>query len=547
MSMNVAIYVRVSTTSQAVKGTSLDSQLTLCKKKAHELGFKESQIIIYREAGFSGEDVDIRPEMTRLREDIKKGDISKIIIQHPDRLSRELIDKLTVCREFEKYGVEIVFVDTEFQNTPEGWLFFNVMSSIATYELSLIKKRTVRGRLKAVEQGKKVMPMRVPPFGYELVNNQLIINEEEAAVVKKIYHWYVYDQLTLRQIGEKLYQLGILPKRKERTEWSATSIRRILTSEIYIGKYTYNKRQTQKIKGAKTETGNPKKTYTIREKENWITIDVSRIVEDTLFQAAQKQRNKNTRKAGNTKNQYLLKGLLKCQCGRTWEGTFYSGRKDKITGEKQKYFIYRCPNRNPKNYGPNIKKCNTPSIKTEEIEEYIWGLIVEVFSHPDAYYAYMEENQSEFINQYEKEVNIRLNKIKEAEKKREKLKMLFFEELISEQELKLDFKKINSQINILKEELKTLEEKVILENKKENTKKRMDEIVKSIQNVLKDNIDNKLTFEEKRNIITQIIDEIHLEFHDEEQVNIKINGTLDTLVHDIVLSSQSLNDMSYKP
>ncbi|EJQ03957.1 recombinase family protein [Bacillus paranthracis] len=545
--MHVAIYVRVSTTSQALKGTSLDSQITLCKNKAKEIGYLDSHILLYKEAGASGEDIDIRPEMTRLREDIKKGEISKIIIQHPDRLSRELIDKLTVCREFEKYGVEIIFVDTEFQNTPEGWLFFNVMSSIATYELGLIKKRTVRGRLKAVEKGKKVMPMRVPPFGYELVNNQLIIHKKEADIVKQIYQWYVYNQLTLRQIGEKLYRLGVMPKRKEKKEWNASSIRRILTSEIYIGKYTYNKRKTQKIKGEKTEAGNPKKTYTIREKEDWITIDVPRIVDETLFKLAQKQRNNNTKNSGNTKNQYLLKGLIKCQCGRTWEGTFYSGRKDKITGEQQKYFIYRCPNRNPKSYGPKIKKCKTPSIKIEELEEYIWKLVVEVFSRPDSYYVYMEEGQTEFISQYEKEVSIRLNKVKEIEKKKDKIKMLFLEDLISEQEMKSDFKKTNEQINQLKEELKTFEDKLNLENKKENTKKRMDQIIESIQNVLKDKTDNKLTFEEKRNIITQLIDEIHLEFDGEQQVNVKINGTLDALAHDIVLSTQSLNDMSYKP
>ena len=56
-------------------------------------------------------------------------------------------------------------------------------------------------------------------------------------------------------------------KAERKKEWNASSIRRILTSEIYIGKYTYNKRKTQKIKGEK-----PKlvilKTYTIREKED---------------------------------------------------------------------------------------------------------------------------------------------------------------------------------------------------------------------------------------------------------------------------------------
>ncbi|GFZ83030.1 hypothetical protein GCM10008018_31220 [Paenibacillus marchantiophytorum] len=52
----------------------------------------------------------------------------------------------------------MLFVDTEYSSTPEGQLFFNLMSVIAQYELALIKKRTVRGRLKAVERDKKIMP-----------------------------------------------------------------------------------------------------------------------------------------------------------------------------------------------------------------------------------------------------------------------------------------------------------------------------------------------------------------------------------------------------
>lgn len=47
--------------------------------------------------------------------------------------------------------VQLIFVDTEYKNTPEGQLFFNLISVIAQYELSLIKKRTVRGRLKGQE------------------------------------------------------------------------------------------------------------------------------------------------------------------------------------------------------------------------------------------------------------------------------------------------------------------------------------------------------------------------------------------------------------
>src|SRR4051794_3432729 len=110
----IAIYVRVSTINQVNEGYSLDLQVELCKKKAFELGYKEHQIKVYREEGFSGEDIDIRPSMTQMREDVANGLITRVIVTHPDRLSRDMTDKLIVCRELEKNGAELSFTDTEF-------------------------------------------------------------------------------------------------------------------------------------------------------------------------------------------------------------------------------------------------------------------------------------------------------------------------------------------------------------------------------------------------------------------------------------------------
>jgi site-specific DNA recombinase len=154
--MKAGIYARVSTGQQVEEGTSLDSQVKLCISKAKQLGFSDEQIQVYREEGVTGEDIDIRPAMTKLRHDVADGIITHVIITHPDRLSRDMTDKLIVCREFEKNGAELIFTDTEFSKTPEGILFFNIISAIAAYELALIKKRTIRGRLQAVEKDKKL-------------------------------------------------------------------------------------------------------------------------------------------------------------------------------------------------------------------------------------------------------------------------------------------------------------------------------------------------------------------------------------------------------
>ena len=78
----IAIYVRVSTEEQAIKGSSIDSQIEACIKKA---GTKD--VLKYADEGFSGELLE-RPALNRLREDASKGLISQVICYNPDRLSR---------------------------------------------------------------------------------------------------------------------------------------------------------------------------------------------------------------------------------------------------------------------------------------------------------------------------------------------------------------------------------------------------------------------------------------------------------------------------
>ncbi|UUZ84581.1 recombinase family protein [Paenibacillus sp. P26] len=120
--MYTAIYPRVSTGMQASEGTSLDAQIEICMRKAKDLGIPESMIKVYREEGFTGEDID-RPAMNEFRQDVAQGLVRRLIVTHPDRLTRDLTDKLILCRELERSNIELVFVDTEYRNTPEGQLF----------------------------------------------------------------------------------------------------------------------------------------------------------------------------------------------------------------------------------------------------------------------------------------------------------------------------------------------------------------------------------------------------------------------------------------
>lgn len=542
--MYTAIYPRVSTGMQVLEGSSLEGQLEICNKKATELGIPHSMLKVYTEEGFTGEDID-RPAMNELRQDVSNGIISRLIVTHPDRLTRDLTDKLIVCRELEKHSVELIFVDTEYQNTPEGQLFFNLMSSIAQYELSLIKKRTVRGRLRAVEKEKKIMPMRVAPYGYNLIEHSLRINELEANFVHKIYQWYVYENLTLRGIGERLYSLGAMPKRGESRNWGASSIRRILTSEVYVGKYYYNRRETKKVRGEKTKNGNPKKTYEIRDKIDWLEVEVPSIIDPKLFELAQVQKEKNTKKSGNVKYEYLLKSIIRCgHCGRMWQATTYSGRVNKQTGEKTHYTCYRCPNRFPKKYGEGIEKCPTTTLRAEMLDEYVWKLILDTISNPDDYAERLHDKSNQISLEIQSAAELIKRQIEQRNKEKEKIMIMFKREVIDEDEMLKEMQKINVGLKSLQSELAGYGRQLSEQVEKELSASRIAELSQAI-NTFIENGGEQLSLKDKRHILDTLVDEVIIRY-DGNEVQLTASGALDELKrqrfiqheHDITSCSQ---------
>lgn len=540
--MAIAIYTRVSTVSQ-LDGTSPNEQLQLCKKKAYSLGFYDSNIRIYQE-GSSGEDIDTRIELTKLREDVADGIVTAVICTHPDRFSRDLTDKLIVCRELEKDSSKLYFTDAEFADTPEGNLFFNVMSCIAAYELALIRKRTVRGRIAKVRDSKKIMPMRVAPFGYDKDNEgQLIINETERVYVQMIYEWYVLEKLTLRQIGERLYGT-VMPKRAESPNWSATSIRNILTSELYIGKYYYNRRATKKIRGEVTASGKPKKTYEFREKKDWLVVEIPPIIDSNMWEMAQKQRVQNTtnRHVGNRKYEYLLKSILKCgHCGRAYDATTYSSKMNLDTGIKDKSRSYRCPNKAPKKYGPEIHKCVVPSFNAEVLENYIWGQVLEIAMTPEKFITKINNKDESSLSVVKEKVDMLEKELRKKENALFKVDSLFFETESDTDVERYDNyrKRYINEIQSVKEEIESYRFKMESFKMEELSNEQITFMVNKLRNELIDG--TEVSFETKRKLIEMLFDEIIITLEEDNSenpvdginVNITSIGLFDKLYQEV--------------
>jgi DNA invertase Pin-like site-specific DNA recombinase len=222
------IYIRVSTEDQVREGFSLEAQRKHLEEFARGKGYELSGI--YKDAGFSGKDTD-RPALQQMLLDAKEGLFDILVTLSPDRLSRNIIDQAIIRDILDKNGVELKFltlpVDT---TTPEGDLITNIIGSVSQYERRLISRRVKIGMCqKAQEGGFNGMSA---PFGYDIVNGELMVRKEEAEVVKRIFKMKE-EGMTLESITNLLSEFNVPTKRGG--AWSKKQVWRILHSAIVRG------------------------------------------------------------------------------------------------------------------------------------------------------------------------------------------------------------------------------------------------------------------------------------------------------------------------
>ena len=120
----VVIVTRVSTGEQVKHGTSLESQLDLCRVKAAALGLPI--VAEYEDAGISGGLLQMRAGMQAAIADIQAGRASHLVCATLDRFSRTVEHQWAIKRAIEAADGFVVFCDQDFDDTPEGDLNFAI-------------------------------------------------------------------------------------------------------------------------------------------------------------------------------------------------------------------------------------------------------------------------------------------------------------------------------------------------------------------------------------------------------------------------------------
>lgn len=312
-----------------------------------------------------------------------------------------------------------------------------IFGALAQEESANTSKRVKFGKKMNAEKG------RVPNivYGYDKTIGDyfnLAINEEEAAVIRQIYKWYIEEGYGAAKIANMLNAKGIRTKRN--CQWSQNATCRILTNELYTGKIINGKQEVADfLTGQRTE----------KDETEWMVTERPelRIIEPEMYEKAQEILECRSKTFKLTKerqsNKYLFSTLIKCkECGWSFRRT--------VRTYKNTYIRWVCSGHN----GRGADSCpNAQTVDEEELIEVLSEYFSEllkakknVIRHVTGEFQRVYKAKDENLN-YEKELNAQLHKL---QKMRQKYMDMYTDDLITREEL-------NEKIGGTKQEIERLE------------------------------------------------------------------------------------------
>jgi len=393
----IALYARTS--SEKEKDSSemtIDSQVKAIKKSFPSVKHK------YLDPNVSGTlPPRRRPGMRKMFEDAEKGLFNVVAFHNPTRIARKAGIHIFVIDRLKALGIKVEFVGQSNEDTPAGRLLLNQQAGFSEYEREIIVDRLARGRRNKLDNG-KFLGCKAP-FGYNYLKEkgELVVNKDEEKKVKLIYDLFL-EKRVVHQVAKELSKRRL--RARATNNWHHNQVRTILTKEVYIGNFHFNRLQSV----TDEETGKVKTT--IRPREEWIIIKVPKIIDEKVFKQVQKILKNNTLKyQKKTKHFYLLQGLIRCgNCG--WR---YGGH---LAGSG--YVSYSCNKSHFANVYGDGKCCNR-YVSVGKLDKLIWDKIKDIANDPNVIKEYIGE-QVKILN---KDSELAEETIKKLETKIEGLKI----------------------------------------------------------------------------------------------------------------------------
>ena len=352
-----AVYCRVSSDERLDQSfNSIDAQKeagqAFIKSQAREGWIPVADD--YDDGGFTGGNMN-RPALKRLMTDIEAGKVHIVVVYKIDRLSRSLADFARMVETFDRFKVSFSAVTQQINSaTSMGRLMLNVLLSFAQFEREVTGER-IRDKIAASKA--KGMWMGGPlPLGYDVVSRLLVVNEVEAATVRRIFDDLVEERSATMMVRQLAID-GLTTKTGRK--FCKQAIYKILHNRMYLGEINHKGKNY------------PGAHLPIITQQQW---DDAHAVLDS----DRRERWRDTKAKDAPAS--LLRGLIFAPDGERLMPTY--------TIKKGKTYRYYVPNR-VGHFGAGASKICT--IPAEPIEALVVAQVVDALSAPAVVQAVWEQ------------------------------------------------------------------------------------------------------------------------------------------------------------
>ncbi len=343
--IRAAVYTRKSSEEGLdMEFNSLDAQREACEAYITSQR-SEGWILVrdrYDDGGVSGGTLE-RPALRRLLADIERGLIDVVVVYKIDRLSRALMDFAKLVEVFDANSVTFVSVTQSFNTTTSmGRLTLNILLSFAQFEREVIGER-IRDKV-AASRARGIWMGGFVPLGYDAKDRKLLVNEAEAALVRRIFEGFVETES-----GTKLVTMlraeGATTKRGR--AFTKSDVYRVLSNRTYLGEAMHKGKS------------HPGEHAAIVPQAMWDAAHA-------LLAISPKTRANRTR----CQTPSLLRGLIFGSDGRAMSPTHARGRR----GQQYRYYVSQSVLKGSAADGPAIARISAAEIEGAVISQ-VRGLL----------------------------------------------------------------------------------------------------------------------------------------------------------------------------
>lgn len=500
LNLRVCFYARVSTDKDE-QLHSLQSQISFFNdyiSKVPNWKFIGS----YIDEGISGTQVKKRDEFLRMTRDAKKHKFDLILTKEISRFSRSTLDSIKYTQELLSNGVGVYFLNDNINTIlPDSELRLTIMSSIAQDEVRKLSERVSFGMKRSIDNGVVLGCSNI--YGYVKDKGKLVIDDEQAKMIKIIFDRYANTTDGLSKVSRYLYSLGYKSKTAKRID--TTILTRIIENPKYKGYYCGHK---SKVLDYRT------KQKKILNESDWIIYkdydNVPPIVSEELWERAnvklKERQDSFTNRTINKavfQNRYTYSGKIYCGCHNlTYHRSSAGKRKNNPVWECQ---VYR---------KESLKGCSNPRVFEFELDEVFKDMFNKLFKRKNTIFDEILSECKNYLETNNSELNTKNleSKIIVLNNKKDKLLELVIEEYLSKEDYKKQVDLINEDLTIYQTKMNELKS-----NKKDknNIENKISEIKNAIEKCLEDN-------ECYSDVFNELIDRIIVHKQNDKQIKLDI-------------------------